>query len=482
MKTKLFGLVMILANALAACDSTTDTLGNSLTEDIDQLIISTDTFAVETRSIAAKSVLGRNTIGHIGRMKDPETGALVTSDFMTQFHTIDNYKFPEADEIVSKKDGAIIADSCEIRLFYETFSGDSLATMTLTAYEMDKPMLEDKPYYSDFDLGKEGFLREDGIQQNKNYTLYDKTVADSVRSQQNYIPYIRIPLNKAYTDKNGKRYHNYGTYIMHKYLENPAFFKDSYAFMSNVCPGFFFKSTAGIGSMANISMSHLVIYYRIKENDSIYNAVTTFAGTDEVLQTTHVSNNQNALQQMIDDDSRTYIKSPAGIFTEISLPIEEIMENHAGEKVNAAKISFKRLNNTLISAHKFPPASTILMLPVDSMYTFFEKKNIADNKTSFVATLSATDNTYTFNNISTLIAHLYNKKKNGENCSENWNKVVLVPVVATYTTIQSNGLSVKILNKVTHDMGISSTSLVGGKNNPNGEVNLSVIYTKYAER
>ena len=47
MKTKLFGLVMILANALAACDSTTDTLGNSLTEDIDQLIISTDTFAVD---------------------------------------------------------------------------------------------------------------------------------------------------------------------------------------------------------------------------------------------------------------------------------------------------------------------------------------------------------------------------------------------------------------------------------------------------
>ena len=136
----------------------------------------------------------------------------------------------------------------------------------------------------------------------------------------------------------------------------------------------------------------------------------------------------------------------------------------------------------MISAHKFPPASTILMLPVDSMYTFFEKKNIADNKTSFVATLSATDNTYTFNNISTLIAHLYNKKKNGENCSENWNKVVLVPVVATYTTIQSNGLSVKILNKVTHDMGISSTSLVGGTNYPNGEVNLSVIYTKYAER
>ena len=122
MKTKLFGLVMILANALAACDSTTDTLGNSLTEDIDQLIISTDTFAVETRSIAAKSVLGRNTIGHIGRMKDPETGAHIKTEFMAQFNIQEGLKLPGKNQILSKDDdGNIIADSCEIWMVSDAF-------------------------------------------------------------------------------------------------------------------------------------------------------------------------------------------------------------------------------------------------------------------------------------------------------------------------------------------------------------------------
>ena len=64
-----------------------------------------------------------------------------------------------------------------------------------------------------------------------------------LRADDDYTPNIRIKLDKAYTDKNGVTYNNYGTYIMRKYCENPGFFlQNSYNFIHNVVPGFYFKT------------------------------------------------------------------------------------------------------------------------------------------------------------------------------------------------------------------------------------------------
>ena len=56
--------------------------------------------------------------------------------------------------------------------------------------------------------------------------------------------------------------------------------------------------------------------------------------------------------------------------------------------------------------------------------------------------------------------------------SENWNKVVLVPV-----TISTNSSSV--ITKVSCDMSLASTRLVGGSQNPHAPVRISVIYSKF---
>ena len=132
----------ILASAtfmLASCDDTTEHIGSSLIDDMDKLKIETDTFSVTSRTIIADSVLSRNTTGYIGKVKDPQTGAYITGSFMTQFHIMDNYGYPDKDSIVSKNSaGEIIADSCDIVLFTDGHFGDSLAAMKLTAYEMEK--------------------------------------------------------------------------------------------------------------------------------------------------------------------------------------------------------------------------------------------------------------------------------------------------------------------------------------------------------
>ncbi len=477
--------IALLALAMTACDDTTDTIGSSLTDNVDQLKISTDTFKVESRSIIADSVYSRSHIGYLGKVKDPETGAHVTGHFMAQFHTLENYRMPEKDSIVSKENGEVIADSCEIRLIYKTFFGDSLSTMKMTVHEMGRPMEENETYYSNFDPIAKGYMREGGIRKNKVYTLENQNEASAANTKS-----IRITLNEPYTDKNGKTYKNYGTYIMHKYYENPANFKNSYNFIHNVCPGFYFETKDGIGSMAYIHVSQLNVYFRYTLKDSVYVGTTSLSGTEEVLQTTRISNEKDLIQDLANDNTCTYVKSPAGIFTELTLPVDEITKNHEKDTLNTVKISLTRINNSVQSDYGLDTPLHLLMIPKDSLYSFFEGGHLPDNKIYYVQERDHTTvnnkvsykNTYTFNNISALISYMTEQKKKGDDnftsTHPNWNKVVIVPVQMSFSVADN----VQIITKVANDMSLTSTKLVGGANNPNGDIKVNVIYSKFNDR
>ena len=480
MKTIIYTVIAIMSCiTIASCDDTTDSIGNSLTDNMDMLKVTTDTFNVATRSIVADSVLSRSTTGYLGKIRDIETGNYITGDFMAQFSTLENYKLPEKDSIVSLQDGEVIADSCSIRLFYTDYYGDSLATMNITAYEMNEPMKEGVKYYSNFDPIAEGLIRNDGMKVNKTYTLTDLSISDEDRADESsYTPNIKINLNKPYTDKNGVTYNNYGTYIMRMYYEDPDRFKNSYNFIHEVCPGFYFKTNDGIGSMAYITVSQLNIYYRYL-NDSTYVGTTSFSATEEVLQTTNISNDKQNIADLANDNTCTYLKTPAGIFTEITLPVDEITENHSNDTINTAKISLTRINNNTHDEYSLSAPSTLLMIPKDSLYTFFENGDNVDYKKSFIATYSSSTNQYTFNNISGMITYMADIKKKGlaENSNwlnehPDWNRVVVIPV--SVTTNSSSQIV-----KIVHDMSLTSTKLVGGSENPYEPIKINVIYSKF---
>ena len=490
----LAGLVALSASMLfVACDDTTDAIGSSLTNDFDKLNIQTDTFSVHTCSIVADSVLSRNSTGYVGKVKDPQTGAYVTGNFMTQFHVLEDFQFPEKDSIRSLSDkGEIIADSCELRLYYDNYFGDSLATMKLTAYEMEKPMGEGTFYYSNFNPEKEGYLRTNGLTASKVYSLYDNTVDEGTRSDDRYMKNIRINLNQPYTDKNGKRYSNFGSYVMQQYYTHPEYFKDSYAFTKNVVPGFFFKNQGGLGSMAYVTISQLNVYFRMsalvsKSDTATVNGstvittkqvldtltrVASFAGTEEVLQTTTITNDNSNISKLAADNSCSYLKTPAGIFTEMEIPVDEIMKGHEKDVLNSAKVVLTRINSGLTGNYTLGIPQTLLMIPKSDMYSFFEENRIADNKTAFLASFNSQYNSYTFNNISNLVKYL---DEDTNRTKKDWNKVVIIPVTTTYNTTSTT----QELTSVAHDMSLTSTKLVGGSENPYAPIKMSVVYAKF---
>lgn len=488
---RLLTVLVIAALTFAACDDTTEEIGGSITNKIDNINISDSAFNVTTKSIVAGAVLSRNNTGLIGKMKDPETGNYVKGDYMTQLSVLPTFDVDTLDYIKQANKGSIEADSCYLLVSYNASYGDTIAPMKVTAYEMTKPMAEDKEYYSNYDAFKEGWVSENNPHWSSNYNL----------SNTSDVKNFKIYLNKEYK-KDGKTYKNYGSYIMQTYAEHPEYFKTNYKFLHNVCPGFYIKNVGGTGNMAKIWNTELIFYWTrhktIKAKDGVKDSTAVgigynrFDGTEEVLQLNKIENDTKNLEQLASQQNCTYLKSPAGIFTEVTLPIEDIMRGHEKDTLNTASISFPRLNNAdEDNAYNFATPSTILMVQKDSLQSFFEKSKLADNRTSYTASYSRTGtykNAYTFQNIANLVSAMYKNKGKGEN----WKKVVLVPVNIITTT---QGYTT-VISKINHDMSLASTRLIVGTDDPDkdyttdkktgkkvasGPIRIKVIYSKFKE-
>lgn len=483
---RLLTVLVIAALTFAACDDTTEGIGGSITNKIDNINISNSAFNVTTKSIVADSVLSRNNTGLIGKMKDPETGNYVKGDYMTQLGVLPTFSVDTLD-IKKANNGSIEADSCYLLVSYNASYGDTIAPMKVTAYEMTEPMREDQEYYSNYDAFKNGWVNENNPHWSSNYNL----------SNTSDVKNFKIYLNKEYK-KDGKTYKNYGSYILQTYAEHPKYFKTNFKFLHNVCPGFYIKNVGGTGNMAKIWNTELIFYWKktIKAKDGVTDSTgigyNRFDGTEEVLQLNKIENDTENLKKLASQEDWTYLKSPAGIFTEVTLPIDDIMKGHEKDTLNTATISFPRLNNdNEDNPYNFATPSTILMVQKDSLQSFFEKSKLADNRTSYTASYSSTGsykNAYTFQNIANLVSAMYKNKGKGEN----WNKVVLVPVNVITTT---QGYTT-VISKINHDMSLASTRLIVGTNDPDkdyttdkktgkkvasGPIRIKVIYSKFKE-
>ena len=485
---RLLTVLVIAALTFAACDDTTEEIGGSITNKIDNINISDSAFNVTTKSIVAGAVLSRNNTGLIGKMKDPETGNYVKGDYMTQLSVLPTFSVDTLDYIKQANNGSIEADSCYLLVSYNASYGDTIAPMKVTAYEMTKPMSEDKEYYSDYDAFEKGWVNENNQHWSSNYNL----------SNTSDVKNFKIYLNKKYK-KDGKTYKNYGSYIMQTYAEHPEYFKTNFKFLHNVCPGFYIKNVGGTGNMAKIWNTELIFYWTRhktinKDSTAVSIGYNRFDGTEEVLQLNKIENDTENLKKLASKDQEkcTYLKSPAGIFTEVTLPIGDIMKGHEKDTLNTATISFPRLNNeNEDNPYNFATPSTILMVQKDSLQSFFEKSKLADSRTSYTASYSSTGtykNAYTFQNIANLVSAMYKNKGKGEN----WNKVVLVPVNVITTT---QGYTT-VISKINHDMSLASTRLIVGTDDPNkdyttdektgkkvasGPIRIKVIYSKFKE-
>ena len=472
--------ILVIAFLLISCTEDTGSLGVFPVQDA--VSTSNESFGVLSNDMLNTVVSASSTTCYLGRVIDPETDEAITATFATQFHSFENYSFPERADIIPGEDG-YLCDSIELHLFIKDTFGDKNNPMKVEVWPLsmneNKLLKESAKLYTNTDLWQ--FTdTEQGPITTKVFTATDYALSEAYRSKQDYSDNVRIVLPREF-----------GENIMETYYSNPGFFRDSYTFIRNVCPGFLFRTVGGTGTMLNLEVCTMNLNFRFKSDaypDSIIAGYCRFSATPEVIQCTEFESSN--LEKLIGNENYTYLKTPAGICTELILPVDEIYRGHENDSITRASLSLTRVNNQDEDAQDDDYAlgipQELLLVRKQNFTRFFEEHQVSDSQQSFTTSFFPTYNSYNFSNISRLISYCHNEKLAGmkaQNMTEaeweaahpEWNHVVLVPVTAASTT-DSYGYTTQV--SVNQDLSLCSTKLVRGTAaNP---IKMQVIYSRFA--
>lgn len=507
MKVRYIGIGLLALVGIYACDDNTGTLGMNMLPDSDNITAQTTTFDVKTASVFVDSVYAKTSTGYVGRFTDPDPQGFgdYEASFLTELNCTDNFTFPAVynDETHTGMMAGDSVVSIQLAIYYSSWFGDSLNACRIGVYELDKKLsnnrytaINPEEYYGDKNAKKEHFTTG-YFKLHKAYTAYDTSVPDSVRnatdSQGNslFYPNITLPLDKKYGDE-----------LLQLNRTHPEYFANSDAFIENVLKGVYIKTDYGDGTILYVDRVDLQMQFRFHHVDSLgvkikkkngedslyYSMGTVFASTKEVIQANKFKNS-DLVKKRAEETGHTYLKSPAGIFTEATLPFDEIYEQLTNDTLNAVKLTFTNFNQD-DTKYKFSMSapSTVLLVRKKNMEKFFEENQLADNVTSFIASHnSGATNQYTFSNIARLVSTCINEKKaakakagaswNEEQWKKDnpdWDKVMLIPVSVTFDSSTSSNSS---LTGVYHDLKPAYAKLEGGVDGP--ALKIQVTYTSF---
>ena len=456
-----FLAAITLAATLYSCDDTTNGIGGFVSDN-DKISAFADSYTVSTRTVLLDSVYSRTKNAYLGRYTDPDFG-LYSADFLTQINCPENFRMPETIQEIEETSLAIL---------YRDFYGDSLATLRVRIDTLNRIINdtgEDKSlYYTSFD--PKAFYDElKAPITEKDYAAIDFSVPDSILNDNSLYLSIENDMGKDFSN-----------YLFEKYKENNfANFKDAHSFISNVLKGFYIHVTQGEGSILyieDIQMRMKIKFLTERKStgvvDSVAHTVIPLSATKEVFMSTHMESSER-LKELAEEKEHTYIKTPAGLCTEVTFPLQEIYNQHRNDTLNSVSLTLTKYKdagaNSDLSPYKAGIPNHLLMVRKSEMKDFFEKNMTFDNKSSFLGVYDSSINGYRFTKLNRLFSLIFSEMDDKAPKDEDWNKILLVPVSV------EEDLNHNIIG-VSHNMEVNSARLFGGEEGE--ELKIDLIYTK----
>ncbi|WP_277135376.1 DUF4270 domain-containing protein [Bacteroides congonensis] len=565
MKAK-YALIALLAITFFGCDDNTAGLGLGMFPGSDQNINGQlTTYDVTTESVPAGQIYAKSNIGYVGKFTDELFGTY-QAGFLAELNCVEGTTFPgaynyekntsfdnknkptltmvgEGADAADLKDITIIKDgdkvignihTIELYLWYDSYFGDSLTASRLSVYKLGdaaKELDEGNAYYTN--IKPEEFYNPKNLLGTKAYTAVDLSVKDSIRNLSSYVPSVHVSFKEEAAKEIGAK-------IIKKAYESGANF-DRKA-LKEAFEGIYVKSDYGDGTILYIDQVQMNVVYKCyaidsisgkilpkkaaveegESKDSTYYGYRMFNSTREVIQANSLDNDQTAMENSISNPDLTYIKSPAGIFTQVTIPVSEIAEKLQGDTLNAVKLGIPIYNETSEKKFGMTKPRSVLLIRKKYKDTFFEKNQLSDGTTSSLfnyADNSLSFTQYTFNNITQMINNcladreaaknalpmtfkVINPETNVEETKtattieeweeySEWNKFVLIPVLVTKDSSSSNsyyGTSSNIIS-IQHDLKPGYVRLKGGskkgadgKPDPNNVLKLEVVSTNFGTK
>lgn len=477
LKTTVCGLLAVLF--LISCDEDTSALGGSLTPDGDVITVTNDScFAVSRTIKAADSLIIMTSQCNLGRFTEENSGARLDASYMTQLGCMENFTF--ADSVYGIGDHAFpqwfidkVGDQkpyyVNLTLYYKNCFGDPSNPIKIEVFPLDVMLDPETRYYPDMDPSLFCDIQAKPL---ASITVSSNNLqnSDSLRSLSNYNPCIIIPLPDSLA-KN----------ILESYFDPDRrhYFANSRSFMENLCKGFYIRCSQGDGTLFHIDRTILEVNFKYigfddDDEPQLESRMAEFQGNSEVLQLNCLK--WTGLENQLSDNTCTWIRSPFGVLTEITLPVDQMRDNEY--VLNSAHL---RLSTAVTPSSNYKPSvpGTLLLIRKEKMQEFFAKNNNTDKTESFTATYSTKYGTYTFENIAAMVEKIYSDRadwidENGgdyaayEQANPDWNKVVLIPVKAN-TDARNSAINYII------DIWMHQVKLIGGET----PIKIKTIRTKF---
>lgn len=508
-------LFIALLGALAAsCSDNSGSLGLNMFPESDLTISGNSiTFDVTTQSAVDENVFAKTSIGYVGRFTDPDFG-YYESGFLAELHCQDGFKFPAVCDPNNEDDrnnteALMVSDKIyrtELVLSYTEYFGDSLTASRMSVYQLNKAIDKDAAYYTNIDPTE--YYSTSDLLGRKAYTAVDLSVRDSIRNLSTYVPAVTVTLPTELGQK-----------ILEKSREcekSGTEFADAF---KDMFKGIYVKNDYGDGTILYIDQVALNVIYEcyIRDSDtgeilktydeaadSTGYSYRTFVATKEVIQANSFKGDTDILKKKVEETGWTYIKTPAGIYTQATLPFDKFEEELPNDTLNVVSLSFTNYNqlssNSATSAYEMSAPSYVLLVREKDKTSFFKENKLVDNTTSYYAAHNGVNNNqYTFSNIVSLVNYCLAEKKAAEEQLANygyisdvkdasgkpvttieqwkeatkWDKVAIIPVSVDS---DSNSNLVSIQN----DLKPGYAKLKGG---PSGsKLSLEVTYTSFNKK
>jgi hypothetical protein len=413
---KYFIYVIIAATAIVTSCKNDESVGITIQPQEDEIIVDSDTFIIESENYYVPAISAQADSMILGEFYN-ETYGTTKAELLVQIAPPIDYRFPEAKYKPEP-------DSLVLMMYYNSWVGSAYAPLEFSIYEINKqPIDYNTQYLSNLNIGD--FTDSTILMGKRLMTSIDLSRADSLEEDTAIMPYVRYKFDQVQLE----RFFNMPQEV----------YKDEEAFLDEF-KGLYITTRYGSSTLICFNQITMYLYYhytyQTNGKDTVVNTSIIYPSNKEVRQLNKFTH-PNIEEVTVCNDSINFIKSAAGIYPKIRIPIGEMSKriySKIGDKqlnVNAAEIIIEDIKYDTTNTYLGKPFY-LLALTTDQFDDFLKYNTMpsATDTTAVIASYSTSHKGYKLDLAYFITKHLRNEIVEENDVIE----MILMPVLAETST------------------------------------------------
>ena len=425
---KYFIYVIIAISIIVTSCKNDESVGITIQPQEDEIIVTSDTFMIESENYYVPAISAQADSMILGEFYSDKYGS-TKAELLLQIAPPIDYRFPE-DKYKPEPDSLILM------MYYNTWVGSAYTPLEFSIYEINKQAIDyNTQYLSNLNIGD--FTDSTILMGKRLMTSIDLSRADSVSEDTAITPYVKYKFDQVQLE----RFFNMPQEV----------YKNEDDFL-NEFKGLYITTRYGSSTLIcfnQISM-HLYYHYTYQSHgkDTVVNTSIVFPSNKEVRQLNKFSH-PNIEEITACNDSMNLIKSAAGIYPKIRIPIGRMSKkiySTIGDKqlnINAAEIIIEDIKYDTTNTYLGKPLY-LLALTTEQFDDFLKYNTVpsATDTTAVIANYSSSLGGYKLDLAYFITKYLRNEMVEDDDVIE----MILMPV-SVETASSTTGSLVSVIKE-----------------------------------